>query len=59
MLQLKQKFKDAIIGLSDHSETIYPCLGAISLGASIVEKHFVTSKKLKDQIYRPLWTKMN
>ena len=47
MLQLKQKFKDAIIGLSDHSETIYPCLGAISLGASIVEKHFVTSKKIK------------
>ncbi len=47
MLQLKQKFKDAIIGLSDHSETIYPCLGAISLGASIVEKHFVSSKKIK------------
>ena len=26
MLELKEKFKDAIIGLSDHSETIYTSL---------------------------------
>tara|TARA_Y100001958_G_C21225001_1_gene550419 strand:+ start:1027 stop:2070 length:1044 start_codon:yes stop_codon:yes gene_type:complete len=47
MLELKKVFKDAIIGLSDHSETIFPCLGAISMGASIVEKHFVHSKTIK------------
>ena len=47
MLELKKKFKDAIIGLSDHSETIYPCLGAISMGAAIVEKHYIHSKKIK------------
>jgi len=47
MLELKKKFKDAIIGLSDHSESIYTALGAISMGASIVEKHFITSKKTK------------
>ena len=34
---LKKRFPDAVIGLSDHSKTIYPCLGAISLGASIIE----------------------
>lgn len=44
---LKNKFKDAIVGLSDHSETIYGCLGAIGKGASIIEKHFVDSKKFK------------
>lgn len=37
-------FPDAIIGLSDHSLTNYPCLGAVSLGASILERHFTDSK---------------
>ena len=44
---LQNKFPDAVIGLSDHSETIYPCLGAIALGASIIEKHFTDTKKRK------------
>ena len=44
---LSENFKDAIIGLSDHTETIYPCIGAISMGASIVEKHYVHTKKIK------------
>jgi N-acetylneuraminate synthase len=42
--KLKETFPNAILGLSDHSKTIYPCLGAIALGASIVEKHFVDKK---------------
>lgn len=42
--KLKKNFPNAILGLSDHSETIYPCLGAIALGASIVEKHFIDKK---------------
>ena len=37
-------FPDALIGLSDHSLTNYPCLGAVSLGASILERHFTDSK---------------
>ncbi len=45
---LKKKFPDAVVGLSDHSNSIYPCLGSIALGASIIEKHFVISK-LKDK----------
>lgn len=44
---LKKNFPDAIVGISDHSETIYPCLGAVALGASIIEKHFTNSKKNK------------
>jgi N-acetylneuraminate synthase len=42
---LKKTFPDALVGLSDHSETIYPCLGAIALGACIIEKHFTDNKK--------------
>ncbi len=45
--ELKKFFPKAILGLSDHSKTIYPCLGAIALGASIVEKHFVDKKSRK------------
>jgi N-acetylneuraminate synthase len=47
MLEIKAYFKDAIIGLSDHTETIYSSLGAVALGASIIEKHFTSSKKVK------------
>jgi N-acetylneuraminate synthase len=42
---LKKNFPDALVGLSDHSETIFPCLGAIALGACVIEKHFTDNKK--------------
>ncbi len=42
--QLKEKFPDTIIGLSDHSFRNYTCFAAISLGASILEKHFTSDK---------------
>jgi N-acetylneuraminate synthase len=38
--QLKEAFPDALVGLSDHSLSNYPCLGAVALGASILERHF-------------------
>lgn len=38
--QLKAAFPDAVVGLSDHTTTNYPCLGAVALGASILERHF-------------------
>jgi N-acetylneuraminate synthase len=38
--QLKDEFPDAVVGLSDHTTTNYPCLGATALGASILERHF-------------------
>ncbi|MEG9884501.1 MAG: N-acetylneuraminate synthase family protein [Hyphomicrobiales bacterium] len=40
MTQLKEAFPDALVGLSDHSVGNYPCLGAVALGASILERHF-------------------
>jgi N-acetylneuraminate synthase len=45
MTELKVAFPDAVIGLSDHTTSIYPCLGAVALGASILERHFTDSKK--------------
>lgn len=44
---LKKKFPQAVIGLSDHTSSIYTSLGAIALGASIIEKHFTDHKKRK------------
>ena len=41
---LQIAFPDAVIGLSDHSVGNYTCLGAASLGASILEKHFTSTK---------------
>jgi N-acetylneuraminate synthase len=38
------RFPNAVLGLSDHSTSNYPCLGAVALGASILERHFTDSK---------------
>jgi len=40
MLELQEAFPDAIIGLSDHTTTNIPALGAVALGASVLERHF-------------------
>ena len=37
---LRGVFPDAVVGLSDHTTSNYPCLGAVALGASILERHF-------------------
>jgi N-acetylneuraminate synthase len=42
--ELADRFPDSLIGLSDHSLSIYPCLGAVALGASILERHFTSDK---------------
>jgi N-acetylneuraminate synthase len=42
--ELKTKFPDIVIGLSDHSFGSYTCFAAIALGASILEKHFTSDK---------------
>ena len=43
MLELEEHFSDAVIGLSDHTITNYPSLGAIALGGSVIERHFTDS----------------
>lgn len=40
MQRLREAFPDAVIGLSDHTVTNDVCLGAVALGASILERHF-------------------
>lgn len=40
MGRLKEAFPDAVVGLSDHTTSNYTCLGAVALGASILERHF-------------------
>ena len=43
--ELSNKYKIPV-GLSDHTPSIYNALGAVSLGASLIEKHFTFDKKL-------------
>ncbi len=43
MVELQRNFKDAVVGLSDHTLSNHACFGAIALGASIVERHFTDS----------------
>jgi N-acetylneuraminate synthase len=45
--QLKKSFPSCVVGISDHTENNYSSLGAVSLGAKIIEKHFTDSKKKK------------
>ena len=44
MVELIHAFPDAVVGLSDHTLTIYPCLGAVALGASMLERHYTSDK---------------
>jgi N,N'-diacetyllegionaminate synthase len=39
-----KKFR-LVAGLSDHTSTIYTSIGAVALGAKIIEKHFTLNKK--------------
>lgn len=43
MRVLKEAFPDAVVGLSDHTTSNYTCLGAVALGASVLERHFTDS----------------
>ncbi len=43
MVELQNNFADAVVGLSDHTLTNHACLGAVALGASILERHFTDS----------------
>ena len=44
LADLQKHFDDAVVGLSDHSLSNYPCLGAVPLGARILERHFTSDK---------------
>ncbi|MBL7810759.1 MAG: N-acetylneuraminate synthase family protein [Bacteroidetes bacterium] len=40
MQELEKHFPAAVVGLSDHTTNNLACLGAVALGASILERHF-------------------
>ena len=42
--ELSEAFPEAVLGLSDHSLGNFTCFGAVSLGASILEKHFTSER---------------
>jgi N-acetylneuraminate synthase len=43
MSELMKEFPNAVVGLSDHTTSNHACLGAVALGASILERHFTDS----------------
>ena len=46
LVHLKKKFPNIILGLSDHTHGHATVLGAITLGAKIIEKHFTLANEL-------------
>lgn len=45
MTELATSFPKNVFGLSDHTLTNHACLGAVALGASILERHFTDHKQ--------------
>lgn len=41
---LRRAFPSVPVGLSDHSLGVWTCVGAVALGASLLEKHFTISR---------------
>ena len=44
---LKENVPNAILGLSDHTDNNYACIGAMAMGASTIERHFTDTLKRK------------
>lgn len=42
--QLRNEYPECPTGISDHSLGIWTCLGAVALGANLLEKHFTISR---------------
>ncbi len=47
ILELEKNFKNAVIGYSDHTTSNLACIAALSIGASIIERHFIDNKRRK------------
>lgn len=44
LAEMSAAFPDAVMGLSDHSISNAACLGSVSLGARLLERHYTDSK---------------
>lgn len=44
LAEMSDRFPDAVIGLSDHTLSNHVALGAVALGASILERHFTSDR---------------
>ncbi|HEY4521147.1 MAG TPA: N-acetylneuraminate synthase family protein [Candidatus Paceibacterota bacterium] len=47
--KMQKTFPDAVVGLSNHSEGPWAALGAVALGASVVERHFTSDRSWKGE----------
>lgn len=47
MMELHHAFPDRVFGLSDHTLNNNACLGAVALGASVLERHFTDHMQRK------------
>jgi N-acetylneuraminate synthase len=45
MTEMAEAFPDAVVGLSDHTLNNATCLGAVALGASVLERHFTDTRE--------------
>jgi sialic acid synthase SpsE len=47
--KMQKAFPDAVIGLSNHSAGPWAALGAVALGASVLERHFTADRSWKGE----------
>lgn len=40
LTEIQEEFPNTVVGLSDHTVSNHACIGAVALGASILERHF-------------------
>lgn len=45
MVEIRRRH-ECLVGYSDHTQSHVPCLGAVALGACVIEKHFTTDQSL-------------
>jgi sialic acid synthase SpsE len=49
-------FPDVILGLSDHTHAVAPVVGAVTLGARVIERHFTDSNDREGPDHKFAWT---
>ncbi|KKW18843.1 MAG: polyhydroxyalkanoate biosynthesis repressor PhaR [Candidatus Sungbacteria bacterium GWC2_49_10] len=47
--KLRKAFPDTVVGLSNHSKGPWAALGAVALGASVLERHFTSDRTWKGE----------